>query len=376
MFSFGQTGARRVRAISGVVASVAMIAAFTFSASAASADATGGPTNTVAPSYTGALKSGGTIVATPGTWTDTEALTYTYLWQDSQDTGDGDYLSDTADYTIDSSEIDHELLLTVTATDTDGDSDTATFQTTAVPEVDFTNLTAPTLTGGNVVGDTLTGSNGTWSRGGLTFTYSWGIGYGQSGDSRPEITNTYTQSNDDLNGTIAFLVTASDASGSVAVSTFASAVTIPAPPVSGDADLTAANEGGVTGTQTKTVATVTIPSFTPTSVRTGTRSVEIGSDVFVYGYSAPTPLGFFTVSAAGTISVPLGALSKGLHKLAIVDQNGALVGWVSVTAGGGLASTGVPVNAPLELGAAGLLLLLGVLAVVFVTRQRRKSESL
>jgi hypothetical protein len=129
----------------------------------------------------------------------------------------------------------------------------------------------------------------------------------------------------------------------------------------------------VTGSQTKTDATVVIPA--PIQELDLVTNQQVGDVVYVYGYSTPTALGFFTISADHTITVPLGALPKGLHKLAVINSSGQLVGWLSVTAGGRLASTGVNVNAPLELGGAGLLILVGLLSVIFVTRQRRKNEA-
>jgi hypothetical protein len=145
----------------------------------------------------------------------------------------------------------------------------------------------------------------------------------------------------------------------------------PVAPFATDAGLTSANEGDVTGTQTKTDATVVLPAPPVQNTAAAEPATNSGQIVYVYGYSTPTALGFFTVNGAHTITVPLGGLPKGLHRLAIIDSNGTFLGWLSVTAGGGLASTGVNVNAPLEAGGAGLLILLGILSVVFVTRQRR-----
>jgi hypothetical protein len=374
MFSTTPRSTRRVRVISAAVAAGAMIVAFGFTASSASA-VDGGPTNSVAPVITGDLHVGGTVSVSSGVWGGDASTpyTYTYSWFDEQTL---DQLSDQQTYTIDPSEAGHELQAQVTAIDTDGDSASVDVNSTDVPNLDFSNVSAPVLTGGTVVGDTLTGTNGTWSKGGLTFTYDWGIGYGNSGDELdpPDNTNSHVVTNDDFDGTLALSVTATDTSGSVQVSGFADSVTIPAPPVADDSGLVAQNEGGVTGSQTTTDATVVIPdSVQNLALTTG---ANVGDTLYVYGYSTATPIGFFTVSATHTIIVPLGSLSKGLHKIAIINSSGQLVGWLSVTAGGGLASTGVNVNAPLELGAAGLLILLGLLSVIFVTRSRRKDAAL
>jgi hypothetical protein len=158
-------------------------------------------------------------------------------------------------------------------------------------------------------------------------------------------------------------VTATDSNNSQASELVSTTVSVTAAaPFSTDAGLTGANEGGVTGTQTKTEATVVLPA-----------PAASGDLVYVYGYSTPTALDFFTVSAAHTITVPLGALPKGLHKLAIINSSGDLIGWLSITAGGGLTSTGANVNGPLELGGAGGLILLGIFSVGLVRRPRRKT---
>jgi hypothetical protein len=362
MFSHSQTGTRRVRAIGGVLAAAAMIAAFTFTASSASAAVgSGEPLEVTAPTISGTQTVGSTLTGDPGTWTSTDAstVTYSYTWADDL----GTFLSSDLTYQIDQAEAGHQLTFTVVARDaTDQNTDSAS--TADIPNLDFHNVTPPVLTGGTVVGDTLTGTDGTWSKPGLTFTYDWGVSYGQSGDQTDpaDPTNTHVVSTNDLGGYLVFDVYASDATGTIFVGATATTLAVPTPPVATDAGLTAANEGGVTGSQTKTDATVVVPA-----------PAAEGDQVYVYGYSTATPIGFFTVSAAHTITVPLGSLSKGLHKLAIIGPNGALIGWLSVTAGGGLASTGVPVNAPLEIGGAGLLILLGLFSVIYVTRRNRKT---
>jgi LPXTG-motif cell wall-anchored protein len=361
MFSSAPSGVRRVRTISSLIAAGAMIAAFTLSASSASAVA-GGPTNTVPPTLNGSLTVGGTVTVDQGTWTDTSLpITYTYEWEDAES---GEDLSDSADYTIEQRETGHQLKAIVRATDADGDESEVEVPTGDVPVPDFTNTVLPVISGGLTEGDTLTVSDGTWSKGGLTFTYDWAYSAGQSGgqDTPVDYTNTHVADDNDFGHTSVAVVTATDATGSVSVTVSGSGIVTPAAPVATDAGLTAANEGGVTGSQSGNTATVTLPApAAPDDL------------VYVYGYSTATPIGFFTVDASNQIVVPLSALSAGSHKLAIINSDGVLIGWVAVAATGDptLPTTGVNVNVPLELGGAALLLVLGVLSVLYVRRRNR-----
>jgi LPXTG-motif cell wall-anchored protein len=361
MFSSTPSGMRRVRAISGILAAGAMIAAFTLSASSASA-VSGNPVNTVAPTITGDFVTGGAVTVTDGTWNDNGAgpYTYSYLWQDDI----GNTLATTQDYTIDEPEAGHQLTAIVTATDTAHNSGSAQSNSMDIPIPDFTNTVAPVLSGDLTEGDTLTVDTGTWSKPGLVFTYGWGWSAGQEGDvdSPADATNSHVTDDNDFGHTPVGVVTATDSTGSVSASAFASGVVTPAAPVATDADLTSANEGGVTGTQSGNTATVTVPApAAPNDL------------VYVYGYSTATPIGFFTVNASNQIVVSLSALPKGSHKLAIIDANGDLIGWLLVAATGDptLPTTGVNVNVPLELGGAGILLVLGFLSVLYVRRRNR-----
>ena len=367
MFSFTARSTRRVRIISAAVAVGAMVAAFGMTAASASAVSVG-PVNTVAPAIDGVAVENNTLTADSGVWidgSDTDALTYTFAWYDNA----GNFLGDGNSYTLTAADVGATIHATVSASDTNNDGDSAdSVDTATVVASDLSNATLPVLSGSATPGSTLSVTPGTWTTPGLYgVTYEWFETSLQNGGplDPADITDSHVITSDDFGLYIGVLVTATDsigASQTVRVTT-ATPVT-PTAPFATDAGLTAANEGGVTGTQSKTDATAILPA-----------PAAEGDLVFVYGYSTPTALGFFTVSAAHTITVPLGALPKGLHKLAVINSSGVLIGWLSVTAGGGLASTGVPVNVPLELGGAGLLVLLGLFSVIYVTRRSRTNAN-
>jgi hypothetical protein len=371
MFSYTPRASRQVRVLSAAIAAGAMIFGFGLTASSASA-VSSGPVNQTAPVVSGYTTVGHDAVAnnsltvSRGIWddsSDSDPLSYDYAWYD----GNHNYLGSGNTYAIKTSDIGKTIFAEVTAIDTNtlsaaADSD----QSTPVIASEVSVTTAPVLSGSVAPGRTLSVTTGVWAgTGPFTYTYDWGYNGGQSGGqvTPPDATNTYVITPDNFGLYLVVNVTATDANGHQGTQFLQTATVVtPAAPVATDAGLTAGNEGGVTGTQSKTDATLTLPA-----------PAAEGDVVYVYGYSTPTALGFFTVSATHTITVPLGALPKGLHKLAIVNSSGVLVGWVSVTAGGGLASTGIPVNVPLELGGAALLILLGIFSAAFVTRSRRKT---
>jgi hypothetical protein len=394
MFSYTPRASRRVRLVSAALAVGAMVVGFGLTAGSASA-ADEGPVNSSAPVITGYTAVGNsavvnnTLTVSDGAWTNDPAatgqpITYEYSWFNGND----DFLGDGSTYIIQSRDIGETIYAQVAATDANDVQNSAeSARSTAVVDSDVSNTSEPVLSGSASPGSTLSVTTGSWvGTAPITYSYEWFETSGQDGGplDTPDITSVHTIDAADFGLYIGVLVTATDGKGHQATSreTTATVVT-PVAPFATDAGLTSENEGGVTGSQTKTDATVVLPSngdpvkpdstVHPAIISQG---VSAGSIVYVYGYSTPTPIGFFSVTAANTITVPLGALPKGLHKLAIIDANGNLIGWLSVTAGGGLASTGVNVNAPLELGGAALLILLGIFSVVFVTRRRRVTAGL
>ncbi|MCW5952135.1 MAG: hypothetical protein KIT69_07750 [Propionibacteriaceae bacterium] len=107
----------------------------------------------------------------------------------------------------------------------------------------------------------------------------------------------------------------------------------PEQPVAGYADLTAANVGGVTAAETDGKLTITLASvagghwvypflYTETGRVIGTDWVQVGTD--------------------HTITVSIGNLPDGIHKLALVGANGELVGWVTANGPNPLAPEAQP----------------------------------
>jgi len=94
---------------------------------------------------------------------------------------------------------------------------------------------------------------------------------------------------------------------------------IPSAPFALGIGLTSANAGGVTGLQNGTIVTLTVPGGEP------------GDWVYVYAYSDPTPVGWIRLDDDRTLRVDIAALPAGAHKLAVLDTDGALIGWAAAT---------------------------------------------
>lgn len=132
----------------------------------------------------------------------------------------------------------------------------------------------------------------------------------------------------------------------------------PEPPTEGD--LTPGTQNGVSGPK----------SAAPGETIVVTVGDEFSGDpVDVWLFSTPRLLGSPVVSGAGTVAVtiPLDAVA-GMHRLAVTDAEGAVIGWygIQITAGS-LASTG---STPAPVGAAALVLLAGGALVLLVGARR------
>lgn len=134
----------------------------------------------------------------------------------------------------------------------------------------------------------------------------------------------------------------------------------PVPP----SELTDATRGPVSGPSSATAgSTVTI----------ALGAQYAGQTVTAWIYSTPVSLGTHVVSAAGSITVTVPAsLAAGAHRIAVLDAQGALIGWtdITVTAAKGLAVTGADSSSALIAG--GVLLAAGVGA--FLLRRRRAAS--
>jgi hypothetical protein len=356
--------------LSASAAAAALILGSLALGTAADADENTPPVNLTPPAITGVAVVGSTITASTGTWTDPNspsvAPLYSFVWSDALSPS----LATTPTYVPTVDDIGQVLTVTVKAENADyGIFATATATTAAVsipdapspsPSPDVINTIAPSISGSLTVGSTLTLDPGSWTAPtDLTYTYSWGISRPDAGDPLPDEGTTHVITASDVGFSIGVSVTATTAAGEYAVARASTERIVPPSPFATDAGLTSADKGSLAVTQpNKTTAVVTVPGGVA------------GTSVYVYAFSTPVGLGFSTLDANGALTVNLATLAAGEHRLLVLDSSGAVIGWVSVTVGSVLAATGGELSMPLVFGG-GALVLFGLLAVLYVARQRR-----
>lgn len=142
----------------------------------------------------------------------------------------------------------------------------------------------------------------------------------------------------------------------------------PKAPVSGDYELIDLNAGGFTAKQEGSTVTVSL------------KDVPAGQSLYVYAYSEPQGMGWIDASKKQTASVDVSGLEAGDHKLAFVDPDGELVGWVSASndapAAAGAADAAAPAagsDVPmLGIIVLGVAVVLAVVLVLFALLHGRK----
>jgi RTX calcium-binding nonapeptide repeat (4 copies) len=139
------------------------------------------PRNLTPPTITGTASADvGFLFASPGTWTGTAPITFTYQWLRCFGHTDGHCEpipgATSSFYDPTGDDIDTQLNVFVVAKNSAG---TGTAYSAATPYVTGTpphNHVSPTITGSIEVGSTLTSTDGTWvGSQPITFTYQWRI---------------------------------------------------------------------------------------------------------------------------------------------------------------------------------------------------------
>lgn len=94
----------------------------------------------------------------------------------------------------------------------------------------------------------------------------------------------------------------------------------PAPPVSSPDQLTESNAGGLVAVQQGTILVIDAPS-----------KLAVGDWVFVYAWSPETPVGWVQIGQDRVIKVDIANMDKGEVKVALISEDGQMLGWVSGT---------------------------------------------
>jgi acid phosphatase type 7 len=206
------------------------------------------PSNTSPPTISGTPQVGQTLTASPGQWSGTQPISFAYQWRSCDQDGINcaDILGATAQtYSLTTLDLGNTVRVAVTASN-DGGSSTATSAATPVvtsAPVAPSNTSPPTISGSAVVGQTLTGDNGTWSG-------TEPIGYagqwrrcnqtgGACNDIAGATSQTYTLTSADIAKTIRFAVTASNSAGSSTATSSQTAVVVDSAPPTPPTNLSA-----------------------------------------------------------------------------------------------------------------------------------------
>jgi hypothetical protein len=161
----------------------------------------------------------------PGTWSGTAPIRYTYKWQDC-DAATGLTCTDISGatsrtYTVASTDVGSKLQFVVTATNSAGTGYAVLQSQGAVVAAIPINRQAPTISGITQDGQALTASSGTWSGSTpITYSYQWrrcdgaGLNCGLAFPSPASSSPTYTLQDVDLGHILVALVTATNGAGS------------------------------------------------------------------------------------------------------------------------------------------------------------------
>jgi hypothetical protein len=198
------------------------------------------PVNSVLPAITGTAQEGETLSGSNGTWSNSPTG-YAYRWLANSVAIGG---ATASTFLLTSTQIGATITFEVTASNAGGSGTPATSSATGavLPAVPV-NTVVPAITGTAQVGETLSGSDGTWTNTPTSYAYEWLANGTPIGGATA---NTFLLTGAQLGEVITFQVTASNAggSGSPATSTATSAVTAPLNPLATDWSTRVVANGG------------------------------------------------------------------------------------------------------------------------------------
>ena len=155
---------------------LALFAALAAVAGVASAKSTTAPSNSTAPSISGTEKSGSTLTASNGTWSNSPT-SYTYQWRRCATDGSAcrDITGATSQtYALKAADVHHTIRVIVTAKNADGSANATSDPTDVVGTANGpTNTVKPSVAGTAIPGSELTVSNGSWNPAATSYTYQW-----------------------------------------------------------------------------------------------------------------------------------------------------------------------------------------------------------
>jgi hypothetical protein len=189
------------------------------------------PANTSSPTISGTAQDGQIQTASPGTWTGTQPITYTYQWQRCDSSGANCNPiagATTTTYTLTSTDVGATVAVGVKASNAGGNVTATSSATAVVQAVPPAVTAAPTVSGLAQEDQTLTATTGTWT--GTTpiaYGYQWESCDSSGANCNPiagATASTYAVTAGDVGTTLAVLVTATNVAGSTSDASAATAV--------------------------------------------------------------------------------------------------------------------------------------------------------
>ena len=191
------------------------------------------PSNVSSPTLSGTAVVGQTLTASTGTWTGSPAPSFSYQWQDCDQSGQNCTAisgATSSTYTVGAGDVGSTLKVVVTGTTSAG-SGQASSQASNVVQGSAQaphNTVAPGISGTATQGQTLTASTGTWTGSPApSFGYQW-QDCDPSGQNCTAISgatsSSYTLGTGDVGSTVEVVVTGTNSAGSGQASSQASNV--------------------------------------------------------------------------------------------------------------------------------------------------------
>jgi hypothetical protein len=190
------------------------------------------PVHAILPAISGIATQGQTLSGTRGTWTGNVPITYTRAWLRCDTSGsDCNPIPNAtaATYKLQRADVGFTIELQIAGSNSYGSSDAASVATSVVQGLPPSNAARPTVSGAATVGQTLSGTLGSWT--GFTpisYTRAW-LRCDTSGSNcsliPKDVSGQYTLRSTDIGFTIEFQVTASNGyGGSVTAASLPTAV--------------------------------------------------------------------------------------------------------------------------------------------------------
>jgi Tol biopolymer transport system component len=293
-------------------------AADAFAITTQSVRAIGAPANTEAPALEGVAKVGKTLSATTGSWAGVGPITYAYAWQRCEAGECSDIEGATAStYTLTSEDVLHAVRAVVTAENASGETTAVSVPSASVDSVAPFDETAPTISGGDRVGDTLSAAHGTWNgEATISYAYQWqrcDSAGASCADIPGEEGSSYELASADAGASVRVAVTASNSHGE------AQASSAPSVPIS-----------DATGPILSAAPTI---SGTPeaTEALTATHGSWEGAETYAYQWQR------CAVEAGPPACANIEAATTSIYTATYADVGAQLRVAVSATGGGGTA---------------------------------------